>query len=161
MFLDYYEILEVDFNVSPENLKHAYRRQCKKWHPDKNPGIDTLKKMQLINEAYLFLKDTEARSRYDQEYIRFKSFQQTQNQERRNSNKNHSKQNDEFIFNDEILKKWMQSAREQADKIAKQSAEDFKRGAKAAGDEMLKSAIVFITIGIIFSLIFILGKSCN
>ena len=161
MFLDYYDILEVDFNVSAEDLKIAYRRQSIKWHPDKNPGIDTLKQMQLINEAYLFLKDPEARSLYDKEYLRFKSFRKSQIYEKKSSTNDDSSQNKDYVFDDEVLKRWMRNARNQAQNIVKQTSVDFKRGAKAAGEEMLKSTVGFITIGIIFLLIFTIGKSCN
>ena len=68
MFIDYYSILEVDNESSFEEIKSAFRKQCIKWHPDKNLGKDTTEKMQLINEAYLILKDSEARAKYDIEW---------------------------------------------------------------------------------------------
>ena len=49
MFLDYYDILEVVFNVSSEDFKNAYRMQSANWHPDKNTSIDTFQKIQLLN----------------------------------------------------------------------------------------------------------------
>lgn len=80
MFIDYYSILEVDKESSFEEIKSAFRKQCIKWHPDKNLGKDTTEKMQLINEAYLILKDSEARAKYDIEweayhaYLKIKTF---------------------------------------------------------------------------------------
>ena len=61
MFIDYYELLEIDSSASPVDIKSAFKKQALKWHPDKNPGIDTTEMMQRINEAYLILKDEEAR----------------------------------------------------------------------------------------------------
>ena len=69
MFIDYYSIFEVDKESSFEEIKSAFRKQCIKWHPDKNAGRDTTLKMQEINEAYLILKDEDARKRYDIESI--------------------------------------------------------------------------------------------
>ena len=75
MFKDYYVILDISNSAILAEIKSAYRTQAKKWHPDKNHGIDTTEKMKEINEAKLILTDDEARIRYDREYLRFKSFQ--------------------------------------------------------------------------------------
>ena len=74
MFVDYYKILEIEKSSTQQEIKVAFRKQAIKWHPDKNPGIDVNEKMQLINEAYLILKDEEARNHYDIEYIKFYNF---------------------------------------------------------------------------------------
>lgn len=161
MFLDYYQILEVDFSATAEDIKAAYRRQSIKWHPDKNPGNDTLTQMQQINEAYLLLKDEEARIRYNQEYILYKLFLNACENPYHRKDFNDSYQYNVYNFKDEVLKKWMHNARDQAQTLAYQTAIDFKRGATAAGEEVLKSTLGFLVVGVIFSLIFILGKTCN
>ena len=64
---DYYEVLGVDKSVSEDDLKKAYRKMAKKYHPDLNPGdAEAEKKFKEVNEAYEVLSDKEKRARYDQ-----------------------------------------------------------------------------------------------
>ena len=156
MFLDYYEILEIEYEATIEEIKIAYKKQAIKWHPDKNPGQDTLNQMQLINEAYLILKDIEAKRLYDIEYLKFKEYQR-----KYNSNNQEIKFKEEYIFSDELLKKWMNNARQQAGTLAKQTAINFKKGAKAAGKEMFDRTIGFLIFGSIISIFILAAKSCN
>lgn len=63
---DYYEILEVQKNATPEEIKKAYRQKALKYHPDKNPGDKTAeKKFKEISEAYEVLSDEKKRQIYD------------------------------------------------------------------------------------------------
>ena len=156
MFLDYYEVLEIEFGAAIEEIKIAYKKQAVKWHPDKNPGQDTLHQMQLINEAYLILKDPEAKRHYDIEYLKFKEYQR-----KSNSNNQEAKFKEEYVFSDDLLKKWMNNARQQAENLAKQTAINFKKGAKAAGKEMFDRTIGFLIVGSIISIFVLAIKSCN
>lgn len=64
---DYYEVLGIDKNANPEDIKKAYRKQALKYHPDKNPGdTDAEEKFKEAAEAYEVLSDPNKRSRYDQ-----------------------------------------------------------------------------------------------
>lgn len=181
MFIDYYEILEINETATQEEIKTAFRKQAIKWHPDRNPGKDTTLQMQRINEAYLMLKDTEAKQKFDAEYQRFKAFkeqeeyttkqkQQYQKQEyspkdNKNTYKEQKTEYADYSFNDDTLKNWMNNARKQSVDLAKQTIKDFKgmvavgfkEGIKASGNAL----IVQIIISIVVLLVIGLSKSCK
>jgi len=63
---DYYEILGVSRDADAEELKKAYRRLARKYHPDLHPGDKEMEaKFKEINEAYAVLHDPEKRAQYD------------------------------------------------------------------------------------------------
>lgn len=64
---DYYEILGISRNANENEIKRAYRRLAKKYHPDTNPGNQQAeKKFKEITEAYDILSDPEKKKLYDQ-----------------------------------------------------------------------------------------------
>ncbi|KYK25356.1 hypothetical protein AYK26_06275 [Euryarchaeota archaeon SM23-78] len=65
MAKDYYKILGVDKGASKEEIKKAYKRLAKKYHPDLNKESDSADKFKEINEAASVLGDEEKRKQYD------------------------------------------------------------------------------------------------
>lgn len=66
-FIDYYKILGIDKTASPKEVKDAYRKLARKYHPDLNPNNQDAKaNFQQINEANEVLSDPEKRKKYDQ-----------------------------------------------------------------------------------------------
>jgi curved DNA-binding protein len=66
-FVDYYKQLGLNKTASPKDIKNAYRKLARKYHPDLNPNNkDAKRNFQLINEANEVLSDPEKRIKYDQ-----------------------------------------------------------------------------------------------
>jgi curved DNA-binding protein CbpA len=150
MFLDYYGILQIPSTATTDEIKAAFKKQAIRWHPDKNRGTDTTKQMQEINEAYIILKDFEARQRYDIEYRRFNEYKKkyTKHREERKNEKNktNSEQRVYSDYNvaDEILFKWMTNAQQQAFDLAKISLDELFGMTSAGLKEVGKEAVGFV-----------------
>ena len=63
---DYYEVLGISKGASEDEIKKAYRKLAKKYHPDVNKAPDAEEKFKEINEAYEVLSDPQKRATYDQ-----------------------------------------------------------------------------------------------
>ena len=67
MYIDYYKILGIDKSATQEDIKKAYRKLARKYHPDLNPNDKNAKaNFQQINEANEVLSDPGKRKKYDQ-----------------------------------------------------------------------------------------------
>jgi hypothetical protein len=142
MFKDYYKILGVALNATQEEIKKAYRSQSMRWHPDKNPGVDTTEQMQDINEAYNILKDSATRARYDAEYARFNS-------------------EPEYDIKDEALKQDIKEARKAAEDYVHEFYASLKKDAKKAARGAWDEAKGFVIVGLIMSFIALMVTTCN
>jgi curved DNA-binding protein CbpA len=168
MFVDYYAVLEINANSSQDAIKDAYKVQALKWHPDKNPDVDTTDRMQKINEAYLILKDFEARRLFDAEYQRYMGHRRqsySNHKQQQESNQSQEGQASSKPFEDinyqvvdETLKKWMANAKRQAVSLAKQTIDDIqgmsKVSGKAIGEAALNGFFRYVVFGIILIVVF-------
>lgn len=62
---DHYEVLGVERDASPEQIKKAYRRLARELHPDVNPGADASERFKSVTHAYDVLSDPKQRQQYD------------------------------------------------------------------------------------------------
>src|SRR5690554_6243309 len=65
-FKDYYRILGVSRDASQDDIKRAYRKLARKYHPDVSKEADAEQRFKEVGEAYEVLKDPEKRKAYDQ-----------------------------------------------------------------------------------------------
>lgn len=174
MFIDYYTILEIEQNASDIDIKKAFRKQANKWHPDKNGSEDAHKMFIQIHEAYLLLKDKEARERYDIEYNKFKQYQEQTKQSKSNqyksdysqfrtqsANTKYQSETNEYKVDDDLLAKWMSNAKKQAVDIANQAIIDLKGVSGAAAKGCIKGVSQALIWVIVLSTFFFIVKACG
>jgi curved DNA-binding protein len=65
-YIDYYKVLGVSKSATEKDIKNAYRKLARKYHPDLNSDSDAKSRFQLINEANLVLSDAVKRKNYDE-----------------------------------------------------------------------------------------------
>jgi len=89
-FIDYYRILGIDKSATPKDIKNAFRKLARKYHPDLNPNDkDAKKNFQQINEANEVLSDPEKRKKYDQygmDWKRAEEFEKAKQYQEQSSN---------------------------------------------------------------------------
>lgn len=100
-FIDYYKILGLNKNASSDDIKKAYRKLARKYHPDLNPNNDTAKKQfQQINEANEVLSDPEKRKKYDQYGKDWKHADEFEKAHQQQKKQNYSQGNKEYFAHD-------------------------------------------------------------
>jgi curved DNA-binding protein len=78
-YKDYYKIMGVDKNATAKDIKQAYRRLARQYHPDVNPdNKEAENKFKEINEAYEVLGDTDKRKKYDELGANWQQYEQWQ-----------------------------------------------------------------------------------
>lgn len=95
---NYYELLEVSENASPEVIEKAYKALAKKYHPDLQPDEkkqEAENKIKMINEAYEILSNKEKKQRYD-EQLRIQKLKEEQKRPIKKPQTNQSQDYDNF-----------------------------------------------------------------
>lgn len=162
MFKDYYKILGIDRLASQTEIKAAYRELSKKWHPDRNLGLDVTRMMQDINEAYALLKDEAKRRRYDEEYLRFIKYHKNDNQTSTVSTRhNYSNYVYEYDVQDKTVNEDMMQAREYARALVEEFLKSFKKASADAAKGAWDGAKGYIVGGIIATILFALIRTCH
>jgi curved DNA-binding protein len=99
-FIDYYKILEIQTTASEAEIKTAYRKLARKYHPDLNPNDENAKKkFQLINEANEVLSDSEKRKKYDKygkDWKHADEYEKASQQEGQSRGRSSQKQNTDY-----------------------------------------------------------------
>jgi len=143
--IDYYVILNIKHNATKKEIKIAFRKEALKWHPDRNNSPEAMVRMQAINEAYLILKDDEARARYDKQYQKF----QEVDREGQFTKKEKTNWQD-YSIDDDILNDWIKKAKQQAKEMVMMSIEDLvgmSKAATSAAWDRTKFLILIVVIG--------------
>jgi len=100
-FINYYKILGLNKNASSDDIKKAYRKLARKYHPELNPNNDTAKKQfQQINEANEVLSDPEKRKKYDQYGKDWKHADEFEKAHQQQKKQNYSQGNKEYFAHD-------------------------------------------------------------
>ena len=131
-FVDYYKILGIEKTATAKDIRAAYRKLARKYHPDLNPNNkDATKNFQQINEANEVLSDPEKRKKYDeygkdwQHADQFESAKQYQSQSSNQSGSRYSGAQSEGDFSDFFESMFGGSAGSRRGRQAKYRGEDY------------------------------------
>ncbi len=170
MFKDYYRILGVKRLASSGEIKTAYRTLAQHWHPDRNPDAGATRQMQLINEAYLILRDPQARSRYDAEYDRFTHWRNAADADpvSRGASQREAEFADSkavyenYSVKDDVLRNWIDEAIRTAQRLGKQAIDEASGMLADAGKFAMHYAVVSVLIcALMYVMIMLSVGGCN
>lgn len=103
-YIDFYKLLEIDKSATASEIKKAYRKLARKFHPDLNPNNkEAEKKFKEINEAHAVLSDPEKRKKYDDhgnDWKHAEEFEKARKQQQHHSSRNDFQQYDGEDFSD-------------------------------------------------------------
>lgn len=117
---DYFKILDVDLNASIEDIRKAYKRQARKWHPDKNPNKELADgKFKLLLEAYEYLSIPENLKQHKSQQQRASSSNRPSRWENRSHNHSSSRKHHSFASSDQPTKEELEKA--ELNELRKQS----------------------------------------
>lgn len=102
---NYYELLGVSQNASKEEIKEAYKKQMKKWHPDINKSSDAVNMSAKINEAKEVLLDDLKRQDYDL-YLKNKIDENYNRYTQRKANESTQAKTNESVYEETKVTKW-------------------------------------------------------
>lgn len=150
-FIDYYKILGISKNASESDIKKAYRKLARKYHPDLNPN-DAIaeKKFKEINEANEVLSNADNRKKYDQYGKDWKHAEAFQNAEKSHSggsyqpNRSHDFSEDDF--SDFFESMFGGSGRSSRRQQVKYRGQDIKAELQLALTDIIKTHKKVVTI---------------
>lgn len=143
MNVDLYDILEIDASASEREIKGAFRKLAKRYHPDVNDSQDASAKFKKIYTAYEVLTDPGKKMLYDQ--MRTETVYS-----RPNTTSSTASQQNPYHHQD--ISEWEQKANAKADKYAHMRYGEFKK-AELKGLDFVQHQVV-LTISIIFFFLF-------
>ena len=92
---DYYKIMGVSQDASEKDIKTAYRKLARKYHPDISKEPNAEERFKEMGEAYEVLKDPAKRAEYDQ-YVKNREFNQRTHQQTGHTGRSNQQQNPQF-----------------------------------------------------------------
>lgn len=144
---NYYELLGISINATEQEIKEAYHKQARKYHPDNNPGQDTTDIMQELTLAYNTLRITSSRRQYD---ATLKHQHRTPTSYSTGYSSKKQNTNDFWSAVDEVMRKNQEAQARM--KKQQQEREERMRKAQQDQEEMIKKYIKFYSDDIVYNM---------
>ena len=143
---NYYELLGISINATEQEIKEAYHKQARKYHPDNNPGQDTTEMMQELTLAYNTLRNTSSRRQYDatlnHQQRTSTSYSTRYSSKTKNNNDFWSAVNEYMKQNQDVQKRMRRAQEEREERMrkAQQELEERMRKAQKEREERIRKA---------------------